>query len=57
MSQSNFLICYEYIKNNSNINLDDGSHIKILWSCSSAVQTHEVNIFHKKFRKTGRPVS
>ena len=23
MNQSNFLICYEYIKNNSYINLDD----------------------------------
>ena len=24
------LICYEYIKNNSYINLDDGSHIRFV---------------------------
>ena len=24
------LICYDYIKNNSYINLDDGSHIRIV---------------------------
>ena len=43
----NFKICYEYIKNNSYINLDDENHIKIVWSCSNAVKTHNVNIFHK----------
>ena len=37
------LICYEYIKNNSFINLGDGSHIRIVWSCGNAV-THNVNI-------------
>ena len=25
-----FLICYEYIKNNLYINLDDGGHIRIV---------------------------
>ena len=34
-----FLICYEYINNN----LDDGGHIRIVWSCSSnTVKTHNV---------------
>ena len=47
MSRSNFLICYEYIKNNSYINLGDGSQIRMVWSCSNAVKTHNVNIFHK----------
>ena len=40
------LICYEYIKINSHINLGDGSHIRIVLSCSNAVKTHNVNIFH-----------
>ena len=56
MSQSNLLICYDYIKNNSYINLDAGSHIRIVWSCSNAVNTLNVNIFHK-FLQTGRPVA
>ena len=37
----------KFINNNSYINLDDGNHIRIVWSCSSnAVKTHNVNIFH-----------
>ena len=47
MGQLNFLICYEFIKNNSYINLGDGGHIRIAWSCSNAVKTYNVNIFHK----------
>ena len=47
MSKSHFLICDEYINNNSYINLGYGNHIRILWSCSNAVKTHNVNIFHK----------
>ena len=35
----NFKICYDFIKNNSYINLGDGSHIRIVWSCSNAVKT------------------
>ena len=43
-SQSNFFkICFEYIKNNSYINLDDGNHIRVVWSCSNAVKTHNVS--------------
>ena len=39
-----FLICYEYINNNSYFNLDDGGHIIIVWSCSSnAVKIHNVS--------------
>ena len=34
-------------KNNSYINLGDGSHNRIVWSCSNTVKTHNVNIFHK----------
>ena len=30
LNQSNFLICYDYIKNNSYINLGDGGHIRIV---------------------------
>ena len=47
MSQSNFLNYNDFIKNNSYINLDDGDHIGIIWSCNNAVKTHNVNIFHK----------
>ena len=43
MSKSNFLICYDYIKNNLYINLDDGNHIGIVWSCSNAVKTHNIS--------------
>ena len=50
-------ICYEYINNNSFINLDDRNHIKIVWSYSNAVKTHNVNIFHKKISATGLPVA
>ena len=43
------IICDDYIKNNSYINLGDWIHIRIVWSCSSnAVKTHNVNIFLKK---------
>ena len=38
-----FKICYEYIKSNSDINLSDGSHIRIVWSCSSAVKTYNIS--------------
>ena len=58
LSQSIFFICYEYIYNNSYINLDDGNHIKIIWSCSSnAVKTHNVLYILLKKLTTGRPVS
>ena len=49
-----FLICYYYTKNNSYTNLGDESHIRTVWSCSNAVKTHNVNIFHK-ILATGRP--
>ena len=49
MSQSNFLICYDYINNNSYIYLSDGSRIIIVWSCSNAVKTHNFSYFHKNF--------
>ena len=42
--------------NNSNINLGDESHIRIVWSCCNAVKTHNVNIFHKNLA-TGLPVA
>ena len=51
-----FLIYYDNIKNNSYIKLDDGNHIRILWSCINAVKTHNVNIFHK-ILGTGLPVA
>ena len=39
-----FKICYEYINNNSCINLDDGNRIRIVWSCSSnAIKIHNVS--------------
>ena len=39
-----FLICYEYINNNSYFKLDDGNRTRIVWSCSSnAVKTHNVS--------------
>ena len=43
LSQSNFLICYEYINNNSYIYLDDGNHIRIARSCRNALKTHNVS--------------
>ena len=30
LSQSNFKICYDYIKNNSDANLGDKNHIRIV---------------------------
>ena len=45
----NFKICFDYIQNNSYINLGHGNHIRIAWSCSNAVKTHNVNIFHNFF--------
>ena len=56
VNQTFFFICYEYIKNNSYINLGDGSHIGIVWSSSNAEKTHNVNIFHI-ILATGLPVS
>ena len=38
-----FLNYYDFIKNNSYINLDDGNHIGIVWSGSNAVKTHNVS--------------
>ena len=39
-----FKICYEYINNNSCIDLDDGNRIRIVWSCSSnAIKIHNVS--------------
>ena len=37
-----FKICNDYIKNNSNNNLSNGSHIRIAWSCSNAIKIHKV---------------
>ena len=53
-----FLICYEYIKNNSYINLNDGNRIRIVWSCSNsnAVKTHNVSHIPSKISVTGWPV-
>ena len=57
MSQSKILICYDYIKNNSYINLGDGNHIRIVRSWSNAVKTYNaLNIPLKKLA-TGRPVA
>ena len=36
-----------YIKNNSYINLGDGNHTRIVWSCSNAVKFTMSHIFHK----------
>ena len=53
-----FLICFEYINNNSYINLDDRNHIKIVWSCSSnAVKTYNVSYIQLKNLATGLPVA
>ena len=30
------------------MNLGDWIHIRVVWPCSNAVKTHNVNIFHKK---------
>ena len=51
-----FKTCDNYIKNNSYINLDDGNHIRIDWSCSNAVKSHNDHIFYKKLA-AGRPVA
>ena len=52
------LFCYDYFKNNSYINLVDGNHIRIVWSCSNAVKTHNVSyISLQKILATGRPVA
>ena len=42
MSQSNLLICYEYINNNSYINLSDGNNIKIIYILSQCSKTHKI---------------
>ena len=53
-----FLICYEYISNNSYSNLDDGNYIRIVWSFkNNAVKTFNVLYIHKKFSTTGHPVA
>ena len=54
-----FKICYEYINNNSCINLDDGNRIIIIWSCSSnAIKIHNVSYIPlKKNLATERPVA
>ena len=44
------------IKNNLYINLGDGSHIKIVWSCSNAVKIHNVSCI-LYILATGKPVS
>ena len=45
-----FKFYYEYIKNNSYINFGDVIHIRIVWSRSKAVKTHNVSyIPFKKF--------
>ena len=46
-----FKICYEYINNNSCINLDYGNRIRIVWSWSSnAIKIHNVSYIPlKKF--------
>ena len=48
-------ICYDYIKNNSDIYQGDGSRIRIFWSCSNKVKTTS-RIYHK-ILATGRPIS
>ena len=44
-----FFIWDEYIKNNSNINLDDENHIRIVWSCRNAAKTHNFSYIPLKF--------
>ena len=55
-ANQHFLICNNHIKNNSYINLDGGSHIRIVWSCRNAVKTHN-EIYSIKILATGRPVA
>ena len=57
MSQSIFLICYDYIKNNPYNNYGDGNHIRIVWYCSNAVKTHNFLYIQLKFLTTGVPVT
>ena len=38
-----YLNCDDYIKNNSYINLGNGNHVRIVWSCSNAVKTHKIS--------------
>ena len=45
------------LNNNSFINLDDGSLIRIFWSCSNAVKTHNFLYISLKKLATGRPVA
>ena len=35
--------------------MDDGGHIRIVWSCSNAVKTHNVFIYSIKISATGWP--
>ena len=56
MSQSIFLICYDFIKNNSYINLDDGNHIRLLDPVVMQYNHTMSRIFHK-ILANGRPVA
>ena len=51
-----FKIYYDFIKNNSYINLGDGNHIEIVWSCRNSVKTHNVSYIPLKILSTGRPI-
>ena len=58
MNESNFLICYEYIKNNLYINFGDGNRFRIVWFWRNAINTHNVlYISLKKNSATGFPVA
>ena len=51
-----FKICYDNINNNSYIDLGDGSHIRIVWSCSNSIKINNVLYISKKLA-TGLPVA
>ena len=51
-----FKFCDEYIKNNSFINLGDEIHIRIVWSWSNAIKTHNVLYIQLKNLATSLPV-
>ena len=56
-SNQNFKICYEYIKNNSYNNLNDGNHIWIIWSCSNSAKTLNVSYIPFKILITCLPIA
>ena len=56
MSQSIFLICFEYIKNNLYIDFGDGNHIRIVGSCSNAVKIR-CFVYSIKILETSLPVA